>query len=109
MPGRTIQLSTGEEVIFKERFNHKADLVNTEARDAARRPDGTIPSSGSKKALDATLAYMIESIEKEKGTLPFSQDWLDALPVEEYEKLSAELVRLINESVTKIEAGKKNP
>ena len=102
-----VTLARGDIVNFKEAMTHKADMVHSEIREK-NRVDGKIGAYAGKLAFDATLPHVVQSIERDGKKIELTQEWLDNLPMEEYEKLGLEMVRLLELAYKKIEEGKKN-
>src|SRR4051794_33146720 len=92
-----IHLSTGEAVTLKDRLPHKAELAYGEACDAGRREDGSVPPSVEKRALDAALQVVLG-----RAAGPVTREWLEDLPMEDYDLLSEALIRLTADTTARI-------
>jgi hypothetical protein len=65
-----------------------------------------IPVENYDAAYEAVMPILVDRIEKDGGTLPFSQGWLDDLEERDYDALEAAVSEL---KLSAREAGEKNP
>ncbi len=105
---KTVLLSTGETVVFKDHLSHKADLTISEVWDQNRDATGNVPTSAFKRSLDAGLPLVIDHAEKDGARFTVTQEWLGDLAMEDYDLLASALGNILTETKDRIEAGKKN-
>lgn len=94
----SVTLSTGETVHFFERFTHRARKQSKEALGIVWRQDDEgelqmvkeIAESSFDRANEVALLAMIAKV----GEKPATQEWLDSLPVSDYDALMTELLKL---------------
>src|SRR5947209_3433214 len=102
----SVTLSTEEQVTFKPLFTHGMDTVYWKVREQGTQ-DGKVPSYVAKAAVDAVLPLAIESVLR-AGSEPFkaTQEWLDQLTVDDYDKIVSPLIDMMNDTIRRIEEGK---
>jgi len=104
----TIELSTGEKAVIRDRVTHKAhrEYQNAVLRDVVfkneKRADGTdvepsfnLTQDSVSAAAEVFALAMIERVEPATGTpFPPTHEWLDNLPQDDFIKIDAALMKL---------------
>ncbi len=115
---RIVKLSTGEEVRFKEKFTHGAEMVYTQTLNKGLferetvEDDGKIvrerPAGNVAEALEATILVMIETVKEGENERPATAAWIKGLPEPDYDELAAVMVDIRKETKQAAAKGKKN-
>lgn len=78
---KSVSLSTGEKVSLREKWTHKLQKIFNEK---LFKDEDKLRSQYIVAAYEAVLPLVIDKIEPEK---PYTQEWLDELPQDDYKLL----------------------